>query len=94
MSADDVASALAVFATSPAANGTVEIGGPERFRLYELVRQGLAATNDPREVVADPNARYYGVALAEKTLVPADDAQLGKTRFADWLKNSALRAHA
>ena len=94
MAADDVAAALAAFATGPAVNATVEIGGPERFRLEELVRQGLAASNDPREVVADPNARYYGVALAEKTLVPADDAQLGKTRFADWLKNSALRAHA
>jgi hypothetical protein len=75
-------------------NGIVEIGGPEKFRLDELVRQGLAAHKDPREVVADPNARYYGVELSERTLLPGDGARLGETRFADWIKHSALRAHA
>jgi hypothetical protein len=75
-------------------NGTVEVGGPEKFHLDELVRQGLAAWKDPREVVADPHARYYGIELSERTLVPGADAQLGETRFADWLKQSALRAHA
>ena len=69
-------------------NGTVEIGGPEQFRLDELVRQGLAAWKDPREVVADPHARYYGVKLSEKTLVPGDGARLGQTRFKTWLSQS------
>ena len=63
-------------------------------RLDELVRQGLAAHKDPREVVADPNARYYGVELSERTLLPGDGARLGETRFADWINHSALRAHA
>jgi len=54
----------------------------------------LAAHKDPREVVADPHARYYGVELNERTLVPGDDARLSQTRFADWLKHSAFRAHA
>ena len=75
-------------------NGTIEVGGPEKFRLDELVRRGLAAWKDPREVVADPHARYYGVELSENTLVPGDDARLCATRFADWLKLSTLRAHA
>jgi len=94
MAADDVASAVGRIAMGAPVNGTVEVGGPEQFRLDELVRRGLAARKDPREVVADPHARYYGVELSESTLVPGDDAQLGKTRFADWLKHSTFRAHA
>ncbi len=94
MAADDVASALGRVATGSSVNGTVEVGGPEKFRLDELVRQALAAWNDPRKVVADPHARYYGIEVSERTLVPADDARLSQTRFADWLKHSALRAHA
>jgi len=86
MAADDVASALSRIATAAPVNGTVEIGGPEKFRLNELVRRGLAARNDPREVVADLQARYYGAALSENTLVPGDGAQLGETRFEDWLR--------
>src|SRR5881397_1289088 len=62
-------------------NGTVEVAGPERFRLDELIRQGLSAQSDPREVVADPHARYFGAELTERTLVPNDDARLGGTRF-------------
>ncbi len=94
MAADDVASAVGRIATGAPVNGTVEVGGPEKFRLDELVRQSLAAHKDPREVVADPHARYYGVELSESTLVPGNDAQLGQTRFADWLKHSTFRAHA
>ncbi|HEX5084232.1 MAG TPA: NmrA family transcriptional regulator, partial [Blastocatellia bacterium] len=71
-------------------NGIVEVGGPEKFRLYELVRRYLAARKDPREVVADPQARYYGVALSESALVPGDDARLGETRFEDWLSRPAI----
>src|SRR5262247_1815706 len=89
MAADDVASAVGQVAIGSPVNGTIEVGGPEQFRLYELVQRYLAARKDPREVVADPHARYYGVELSERTLVPGDDAQLGETRFADWLSRSA-----
>src|SRR5438874_7041776 len=67
MAADDVASAVGRIATGSPVNGTVEIGGPEQFRLDELIRRGLAAGKDPREVIADPQARYYGAALSEST---------------------------
>src|SRR5438477_6089492 len=89
MAADDVASAVGRVATVAPVNGTVEVGGPEKFRLDELVRQFLAARKDSREVVADPNASYYGVKLSERTLLPEDDAQLGETRFETWLSLSA-----
>jgi uncharacterized protein YbjT (DUF2867 family) len=85
MAADDVANAMGRIATGPPLNGVVEVAGPERFRLDELIRQGLRAQNDPREVIADPRARYFGAALTERTLVPDDDARLGETRFDDWL---------
>ena len=85
MAADDVASALGRIATDSPVNGTVEIGGPEQFRLDELVRRYLAALQDPREVISDPHARYYGIQVSERTLVPDNDARLGETRFEDWL---------
>jgi uncharacterized protein YbjT (DUF2867 family) len=85
MAADDVASALAGIAPGSPVNGTLEMGGPEQFRLDELVRRGLAARGDPREVISDPQARYYGIEVSERTLVPNDGAQLGETRFEDWL---------
>jgi|SRR4051794_7779747 uncharacterized protein YbjT (DUF2867 family) len=84
MAADDVAGALARVATSPPLNGTVEVGGPEQFRLDELIRGALQARNDPREVVTDPEARYFGIAPGERTLLPADDARLGQIRYEDW----------
>src|SRR5258707_2258059 len=70
MAADDVASAVGRIATGSPVNGTVEVGGPEKFRLDELARQGLAAHKDPREVVADPKARYYCVGHNERTTLP------------------------
>ena len=92
MAADDVANAVAQAAMGSPVNGTVEVGGPEKFRLDEMIRRGLAASKDPREVVADPNARYYGIEVKERTLVPEDDAKLGKTRFEDWLAQGNLKA--
>ena len=89
MAADDVASAVGRIATGAPVNGTVEIGGPEKFRLDELARQFLAAQKDPREVVTDPSASYYGVMVSERTLVPEDDAQLSETRFETWLARTA-----
>jgi len=94
MAADDVASAVARVAMGSPLNSTVEVGGPERLRLDELVRRGLAAWNDPREVVTDPHARYYGIAMSERTLVPDDDAQLGETRFETWLTQPAAKRAA
>jgi uncharacterized protein YbjT (DUF2867 family) len=94
MAADDVASAVGRVAVGSPVNGTVEVGGPEKFGLDELVRQYLAARKDPREVVADPHARYYGVELSERTLLPGDDARLGETRFETWLTQSTGKAAA
>src|SRR5215472_3228489 len=73
MAAGDVASAVAGIAMGSPVNGAVEVAGPERFRLDELIRRALAARKDPREVIADPHARYYGVKVSESTLVPGDD---------------------
>jgi uncharacterized protein YbjT (DUF2867 family) len=89
MAADDVASAVGRVAMAPALNGIVEIAGPEQFRFDELIRLSLNARSDPREVIADPRARYFGTELTERSLVPQGDAQLGETRFEDWLKRSA-----
>ena len=88
--ADDVAAALADIAEGAPFNGTVELGGPERFRLDELVRRFLSATNDPRHVVTDAHAPYYGIAVTdERALIPGDNPRIGATRFADWLSRSA-----
>ena len=94
MAADDVASGIGRIAVGPPVNGTVEIGGPEKFRLDEFVRQYLAANKDPREVVADPQARYYGLEVGERTLLPGEDARLGETRFRSWLTQPAPKATA
>ena len=88
MAADDVASALCRVATSSPLNSNIEIAGPEAFRFDELIRQRLSPLNDSREVVADPHARYFGTELSERSIVPADDAQLGETSFKDWLSLS------
>src|SRR5690348_7208716 len=85
MAAEDVATGVARVAVGPPVNGIVEIGGPEQFRVDELVRRRLASLNDHREVVADPDARYAGAKLSETTLVPGKNAQLGDTRFETWL---------
>ena len=94
MAADDVASAVCQVALGQPINGTVEIGGPERSYLDEFIRKGLAASRDSREVIADPRARYYGIEVKERTLVPDDGAKLGKTRFEEWLAQSGLKAVA
>jgi uncharacterized protein YbjT (DUF2867 family) len=92
MAADDVASALGRIAVGPPVNGIVEIGGPEQFRMDELVRRRLATLNDPREVVADPHARYSGAELGERTLVPGKNTLLGETRFENWVGRTAAKA--
>jgi uncharacterized protein YbjT (DUF2867 family) len=84
MAAEDVASAVGRTAVGPPINGTVEVAGPEQFRLDELVRSRLRAIDDPRQVITDPAARYFGAVLAERTLLPGDDASLAETRLEDW----------
>jgi uncharacterized protein YbjT (DUF2867 family) len=85
MAAEDVASAVGKVAIESPANGTVEIAGPEQFRLDELVRRRLSTLQDTREVIADPNALYSGAKISERTLVPRNDARLGETSFETWL---------
>jgi len=92
MAADDVASGVGRVAVGPPVNGIVEIAGPEQFRLDELVQRRLATLKDPREVIADPHARYSGAEVGERTLVPDKDALLGETRFETWLTQSAAKA--
>jgi uncharacterized protein YbjT (DUF2867 family) len=65
-------------------NGRVEVAGPEQYRMDEFFRTALAARNDPREVVTDPHAPYFGAELSERTLVPVGPAILGEIRYADW----------
>ena len=89
MAADDVADAVARIAVGTPVNSTVEIAGPERFRLDDLIRRELAARNDPREVISDPHARYFGGELSEGTLVADNDAQRSETRFESWLHQAA-----
>jgi uncharacterized protein YbjT (DUF2867 family) len=94
MAADDVATAVARIAVGAPVNGIVEIGGPEQFRLDELVRRRLAALKDAREVISDPKALYSGAKVSERTLVPGNNARLGETRFETWLTQSAATARA
>ena len=89
MAADDVARGLAKVAVGQPINGIVEIAGPEQFRVDELVRRRLAALKDPREVVADSNARYGGARVSEKALLPGNNARLGEIRFEAWLTQPA-----
>jgi uncharacterized protein YbjT (DUF2867 family) len=88
MAADDVASALTRVAVGPALKGIVEIAGPAQYRLDELIGAILTAREDARQVITDPNARYFGIAPGERTLLPDDDASLGATRFPDWFMNT------
>ena len=94
MAADDVATAAGRIALGAPVNGTVEVGGPEKFRLDGLVGLALTTWKDPRVVVADPHARYYGIEVKERTLVPEDDAQLSETHFETWLTLPAAKAAA
>ena len=88
MAADDVASLLAEITLAAPANGIIEIAGPERAGLNELIGRFLAATNDPREVITDVDARYYGVAVNDQSLTPGANPRIGPTFFEDWLSKA------
>jgi uncharacterized protein YbjT (DUF2867 family) len=89
MAADDVAAALAEVAVEPPVNGMIEVAGPEPLPLNELVGRFLAANKDPRKVVPDVHALYFGTELDDRSLTPGANPRLGATRFADWLGRSA-----
>jgi uncharacterized protein YbjT (DUF2867 family) len=86
--ADDVASTLADVAVGAPLNDTVELAGPEAFRLDDLARRVLEARNDPRRVTADVHARYFGAELDDRSLTPGDDARIASIRFEDWLSQA------
>ena len=88
---DDVVAALADVAVGKPLNRIVEVAGPERFRLDDLVRQSLKATGDKREVITDAEARYFGARLSEGSLTTDSPAFVGTVRFADWVRNSTAR---
>jgi uncharacterized protein YbjT (DUF2867 family) len=90
LAADDVASALGKIAVGTPVRGIVEVAGPQRFRLDKLVRRDLSARHDPRDVITDPDARYFGAKLSEQSLVPDDDAILAETRYEDWFGRAAI----
>jgi uncharacterized protein YbjT (DUF2867 family) len=88
IAADDVAGAMADMALAAPLNGTIEIAGPERVRLNELVGRFLSATGDARTVTADAQAPYFGAVLDDRSRTPGDNPRIGKTRFDDWLSHS------
>jgi uncharacterized protein YbjT (DUF2867 family) len=92
IAADDVAAAVADVAVAAPRNGIVEIAGPERAPFNEIVARYLKAIGDPREVVRDPEARYFGGRVEERSLVPLGEARLGRIDFDEWLRRSRARA--
>src|SRR5256885_10747987 len=88
MVSDDVAAAVADVAVGQPINGMIEVAGPDRIRQDELVRQYLSATGDPRKVIIDVNAGYYGIEVNDQSLVPGDNTRLGPTHYKDWLNRS------
>jgi uncharacterized protein YbjT (DUF2867 family) len=91
MAADDVARTVAGVAVNAPLNGRLEIAGPEQLRFDDVIRRGLRARNDARQVIADPHASYFGAVPSEQSLVPLNGAQLGETRFADWLSHATVQ---
>jgi uncharacterized protein YbjT (DUF2867 family) len=89
ISSDDVADAVAAVSLGAPLNGTLEIAGPERFRLADLVRLFLAVKHDGRKVVADVHARYFGALLTDQMLLAGPDARLGSTTYTQWLSGQS-----
>src|SRR6185312_7787060 len=92
IAADDVAPMVAEAAVSSPRNGIVEIAGPERAPFDEIVARYLKAVGDPREVVRDPEAGYWGARVEERSLVPLGEARLGRIGLDGWLRRSRARA--
>jgi len=92
IAADDVAAITADVALATPRGGIVEIAGPERAPLSEIIARYLKAVGDPREVVSDPEARYWGGRVEERSLVPLGEARLGRIGFDEWLRHSRAGA--
>jgi uncharacterized protein YbjT (DUF2867 family) len=92
IAADDVAAIVADVALAAPRNGIVEIAGPERAPFNEIVGRYLKAVGDPRAVVSDPEARYFGGRVEERSLVPLGEARLGRIGLDEWLRRSPARA--
>ncbi|TIQ29977.1 MAG: SDR family oxidoreductase [Mesorhizobium sp.] len=90
IASDDVADIMTDVALSAPTNGTIEIAGPEPIRMSDLVARFLKATNDPRKVVGDSHARYFGTELEDRSLVPGDHPRIGAIRFEDWFSHASL----
>jgi uncharacterized protein YbjT (DUF2867 family) len=87
IASDDVADVMADVALGAPSNSTIEIAGPEKIRLSDIVARFLKSTHDPRQVIADPHAPYFGTELLEGSLVPAGKARLGRISFDEWLSH-------
>jgi uncharacterized protein YbjT (DUF2867 family) len=85
VSSDDVAAAVCRAAVGEPLDGLTEVAGPDVYELPELIRRELAATQDARKVVADPNGTYWGAEIEDDTLLPGPDAHIGEVRFDEWL---------
>jgi uncharacterized protein YbjT (DUF2867 family) len=92
IAAEDVATAVTRAAVGSPANEIIEIAGPEKIAMDDLIRISLSERDDPREVVADPQARYYGAVIDDHAIVPGEGATIFETRFADWLASHSSNA--
>src|SRR5689334_24190024 len=92
IAADDVAAIVADVALAPPRNGIVEIAGPERAPFNEIMARYLKAVGDPHKVVKDPEARYWGGRVEERSLVPLGEARLGRIGLEEWLHHSPAKA--
>ena len=88
IAAEEVSAAVADVALGQPINGMIEVAGPDQIRQDELVRQYLKAMGDARKVTIDVNAGYFGIKVNDESLVPGDDARLGKMHFSEWVKRS------
>ena len=88
IASDDVAAAMADATLGAPVNGTIEVAGPERVPLGELVQRFLIAKQDPRKVIADVHSRYFGTELNDQSLIPGDNARIGPTSFDAWLQSN------
>lgn len=92
MAAEDVAKTVGRVAVGTPLNGTIEVGGPQQFRFDEIIRRAVAAQKDPRVVIADPKARYFGAILDERTLIPGEGTRVGEVTLEEYVKQTAASA--